>query len=216
MVTLFFFVFFFYFRLQFATVNGESVDLLAIIRSNGVSQLDNVLKRTPELLSTKHKNIFPSQRIVKEQSKKEEIEYTLLDIATIYGSVEIVEYLLKHKSGGIGVESMYHICESDVNLMNMEPSGRSHSKLNAVFEDKDFSKVLLETYLNHKVDINDVSSDAEGKSLLITCVLGGYLDITEALLKNGANVYHKDKNGFDVFDWFVKAPVTRLSVCVNK
>jgi len=62
-------------------------------------------------------------------------------------------------------------------------------------------------YLQHKVNINDASQHPEGMSLLMICMLGAYADVSEVLLKNGADLQHKDKKGFDVVDWLVKAPV---------
>ncbi|ETO21162.1 hypothetical protein RFI_16042 [Reticulomyxa filosa] len=154
------------------------------IKANELSQFREWVEKSPELTEQKY---IPSAAEGKsgEESGK---GYTLLDITTIYGRLEMVKYLLDRKAGGNAMESMYYIC---VDSGEAKAHQRLSEQTQIGFEDREYSTALLDTYLQYKVDINDQSQNPSGMSLLQTCMLNAYIDVTKKLLENSANVCMK-------------------------
>ncbi|ETO33479.1 hypothetical protein RFI_03624 [Reticulomyxa filosa] len=194
-----------------ALKEGDLIDLIQFIQDNNVSWFYDTVAKDSKLINYKYSS--PNLQDSK-QTQMVPHEYTFLDIATIFGNLEIVQYLLHHRIGGNPLESMYYICFNQSSFtdpwFNIPVSSLSNKE---EFEDRFYSKSVLAMYLHYEVDINDRSSHKENISLITECMLQGYWEVTEMLLQNGANVYNKDKNGFDMIDWLVKAPVDKFCCC---
>ncbi|ETO26476.1 hypothetical protein RFI_10664 [Reticulomyxa filosa] len=178
------------------------LNLIQMIERDDVLGLREEIEKSPELIDV---DLWKNDDESRKETKR---PHTLLDVATLYGKVSIVEYLLEHQASGSAEDSMYWICvdPQDHNTWNTQPLPSVQNG----FEDKAYSKKLLQAYLRYKANINDTSRHAEGMSLLTTCVLNGYIDVAELLLQSGVNVYAKDNYGLDVLDWLVKAPAVKF------